>query len=77
MHKIESREFQTGNTFPKQYWLAVNGKPIKLYRFRFSNLLPGSLRHFPVAKRPQDEACHRPGRGSARSLRLHPGREPA
>jgi len=28
MHKIEAGKFQTGNTFPKQYWLAVNGKPI-------------------------------------------------
>jgi len=27
MHKIEAGKFQTGNTFPKQYWLAVNGKP--------------------------------------------------
>jgi len=27
MHKTESGKFQTGNTFPKQYWLAVNGKP--------------------------------------------------
>jgi len=29
MHKIETVKFQTGNTFPKQYWLAVNGKPKK------------------------------------------------
>jgi len=27
MHTIESREISTGNTFPKQYWLAVHGKP--------------------------------------------------
>jgi len=27
MHKVESRKLPTGNTFPKQYWLAVNGKP--------------------------------------------------
>ena len=27
MHKLEAGKFQTGNTFPKQYWLAVNGKP--------------------------------------------------
>jgi len=27
MHKKEAGKLQTGNTFPKQYWLAVNGKP--------------------------------------------------
>jgi len=27
MHKIKGGKFQTGNTFPKQYWLAVNDKP--------------------------------------------------
>jgi len=31
MHKIESREIATGNTFPKQYWLAVNGKPKRIW----------------------------------------------
>jgi len=29
MHKKKAGKLQTGNTFPKQYWLAVNGKPIK------------------------------------------------
>jgi len=27
MHKNKAGKLQTGNTFPKQYWLAVNGKP--------------------------------------------------
>jgi len=27
MHRKKAGELQTGNTFPKQYWLAVNGKP--------------------------------------------------
>jgi len=27
MHKKKAGKLQTGNTFPKQYWLAVNGKP--------------------------------------------------
>jgi len=29
MHKTKAGKLQTGNTFPKQYWLAVNGKPKK------------------------------------------------
>jgi len=28
MHKKKAGKLQTGSTFPKQYWLAVNGKPI-------------------------------------------------
>jgi len=32
MHKKKAGKLQTGSTFPKQYWLAVNGKP-KIYRF--------------------------------------------
>jgi len=27
MHKEKAGKLQTGRTFPKQYWLAVNGKP--------------------------------------------------
>jgi len=27
MHKKIAGKLQTGSTFPKQYWLAVNGKP--------------------------------------------------
>ena len=27
MHNKKAGKLQTGNTFPKQYWLAVNGKP--------------------------------------------------
>jgi len=27
MHKKKAGKHQTGSTFPKQYWLAVNGKP--------------------------------------------------
>jgi len=27
MHKKKTGKLQTGSTFPKQYWLAVNGKP--------------------------------------------------
>jgi len=27
MHKKKAGKLQTGNTFPKQYWLAVHGKP--------------------------------------------------
>jgi len=27
MHKKKAGKLQTGNTFSKQYWLAVNGKP--------------------------------------------------
>jgi len=27
MYKKKAGKLQTGNTFPKQYWLAVNGKP--------------------------------------------------
>jgi len=27
MHKKKAGKLQTGNTFPKQYWLAVNSKP--------------------------------------------------
>jgi len=29
MHKKKAGKLQTGSTFPKQYWLAVNGKPKK------------------------------------------------
>jgi len=34
MHKIEAGKFLTGSTFPKQYWLAVNGKPTILGKTR-------------------------------------------
>jgi len=27
MHKKKAGTLQTGSTFPKQYWLAMNGKP--------------------------------------------------
>jgi len=27
MHQKKAGKLQTGITFPKQYWLAVNGKP--------------------------------------------------
>jgi len=27
MHKSKAGKLQSGSTFPKQYWLAVNGKP--------------------------------------------------
>jgi len=27
MHNKKAGKLQTGSTFPKQYWLAVNGKP--------------------------------------------------
>jgi len=27
MHKKEAGKLKTGSTIPKQYWLAVNGKP--------------------------------------------------
>jgi len=27
MHKKKAGKLQTGSTIPKQYWLAVNGKP--------------------------------------------------
>jgi len=30
MHKKKAGKLQTGNTFPKQYWLAVNGNPKSL-----------------------------------------------
>jgi len=33
MHKKKAGKLQTGNTFPKQYWLAVNGKPIMFPTF--------------------------------------------
>ena len=29
MHKKKAGKLQTGSTIPKQYWLAVNGKPKK------------------------------------------------
>jgi len=29
MHKKKAGKLQTGSTFPKQYWLAVHGKPKK------------------------------------------------
>jgi len=33
MHKKKAGKLQTGNTFPKQYWLAVHGKPKRVYHF--------------------------------------------
>jgi len=33
MHKKKTGKLQTGITFPKQYWLAVNGKP-KIAKYR-------------------------------------------
>ena len=30
MHKKKAGKLQTGSTFPKQYWLAVNGKPKRI-----------------------------------------------
>jgi len=38
MHKIESRDIQTGITFPKQYWLAVNDK---ILRYQRNGILQG------------------------------------
>jgi len=38
MHKKKAGKLQTGSTFPKQYWLAVNGKPknnYDMYVFNF------------------------------------------
>ena len=35
MHKKKAGKLQTGSTFPKQYWLAVNGKP----KIKFFNLV--------------------------------------
>jgi len=32
MHKKKAGKLQTGSTFPKQYWLAVNGKPKRDYK---------------------------------------------
>jgi len=37
MHKKKAGKLQTGNTFPKQYWLAVNGKPKRMYSFYGEN----------------------------------------
>jgi len=39
MHKKKAGNIQTGNTFPKQYWLAVNGKP-KTGKFQTANTFP-------------------------------------
>jgi len=45
MHTKKAGKLQTGHTFPKQYWLAVNGKPKKynpkaIYIFSFhSNVI--------------------------------------
>jgi len=30
MHKKKAGKLQTGSTIPKQYWLAVNGKPKRI-----------------------------------------------
>jgi len=30
MHKSKAGKLQSGSTFPKQYWLAVNGKPKRI-----------------------------------------------
>jgi len=50
MHKKKAGKLQTGNTFPKQYWLAVNGKPKSVVHFSrcvacpmLSNLLVSNL----------------------------------
>ena len=34
MHKKKAGKLQTGSTIPKQYWLAVNGKPKTHKRYR-------------------------------------------
>jgi len=34
MHKKKAGKLQTGSTFPKQYWLGVNGKPKNLENLR-------------------------------------------
>jgi len=41
MHKKKAGKLQTGSTFPKQYWLAVNGKPKR--RPKLSALFPGKM----------------------------------
>jgi len=38
MHKKKAGKLQTGNTFPKQYWLAVNGKPKTVNKLFINNL---------------------------------------
>jgi len=35
MHKKKAGKLQTGSTFPKQYWLAVNGKPKRVMLMRY------------------------------------------
>jgi len=42
MHKKKAGKLQTGSTFPKQYWLAVNGKPKKDFQFYNGGWLTGS-----------------------------------
>ena len=37
MHKRKAGKLQTGSTFPKQYWLAVNGKPKTKLRPSYAN----------------------------------------
>jgi len=62
MHKKKAGKLQTGNTFPKQYWLAVNGKPkngdhcsksVHLYNF-----------HYMMVPHTQKGSClkHAPGK---------------
>ena len=43
MHKKKAGKLQNGSTFPKQYWLAVNGKP-KIHLWGLS----GKTRKCPI-----------------------------
>jgi len=36
MHKKKAGKLQTGSTIPKQYWLAVHGKPKKAQALRYT-----------------------------------------
>jgi len=50
MYKKKAGKLQTGITFPKQYWLAVNGKP-KTY---FNSWLSYSLKYdFVITREPK------------------------
>jgi len=42
MRKKKAGKLQTGSTFPKQYWLAVNGKPKNIKQIKILGYLTDS-----------------------------------
>jgi len=59
MYNKKAGKLQTGITFPKQYWLAVNGKPKIIYDIQFkSNRIQNTFCGYIPSKSPKNIDKH-------------------